>query len=342
MSFHDHMGGLAEVCHDFQLDISCLVDGELDESAAARAMVHLEDCDCCRGFLEDTRRQARMHRDLGDPERLMAHVAMLTGSGAEDIEFVHRLSSIFYQLGKAYVLAALDPDFHRRVSVFEEPVPVEDARTRGRGFVDGVLLGGRAESSKVDWRHARTMLNGRLERITDPLEKGRRLLEEAVQVDPSAEEARLHLANVHRQQGRPIQALETYRAVFDEAMSEANRAHAAIQLGRLYKEEGNLRRALVFWRWVTISGMADLDDRFWVARFNIALARSLEGDVERALSCFRELLDRHPDRAGDCARAIHQGSEVRSAAERHPDLAAGLLERCPELFQDQTSTPGVD
>ena len=34
MSFHDHMGGLAEVCHDFQLDISCLVDGELERILA--------------------------------------------------------------------------------------------------------------------------------------------------------------------------------------------------------------------------------------------------------------------------------------------------------------------
>lgn len=336
--FHDGLSGAgldgAEVCVTFQFDLSCIVDGELDERAAASAMVHLEECEGCRAFFADARRQARMHREVGDPDRLLAHVAMLTGRGAGDVEVTSRLASIFYQLGKAYVLTALDPDFHRRVAVFEAPVPVEDTRRRGRGFVDGVLLGGRAPEGRVDWRDARGLLNGRLERIQDPLAKGRRLLEEAIAVDPSHEEARLHLANVHRYQGRPIQALETYRSVFDEAMGEANRAHAAVQIGRLYKEEGNLRQALVYWRWVTCSGLADLDARFWFVRFNIALAHALAGRTDRSLETFRLLLDRHPDRAGDVARAIAQGHELREAAERDPRLAEGLVRSCPELFQE--------
>jgi len=32
----------------------------------------------------------------------------------------------------------------------------------------------------LDWRAARSLFNGRLEQIVDPLEKGRRLLEQAV------------------------------------------------------------------------------------------------------------------------------------------------------------------
>ena len=46
---------LAEVCENFQMDISCLVDGELDEVAASRAMLHLENCDDCRAFFDGTR-----------------------------------------------------------------------------------------------------------------------------------------------------------------------------------------------------------------------------------------------------------------------------------------------
>lgn len=337
MTFEKWTDGLAEICAGFQFDLSSLVDGELEEDAAARAMVHLESCDGCRSFFEDTRRQVRLHRDIADPERLMAHVAMLTGSDfgaeADRIGMVHRLASIFYQLGKAYVMAALDPDFHRRVTVFEDPVPVEATRVRGRGFVDGVLMGGHADEGRVDWRAARTLLNGRLERIQDPLEKGQRLLEEAIAVDASHEEARLHLANVYKYQGRPIQALETYRSVFDDAISELNRAHAAVQLGRLYKEEGSLRKALFFWRWITVNGLAELDERFWVARFNIGLAYALQGNVRRSLCAFRDLLDKHPERAGDFARAIHGGRELRAAVERHAGFAEALVESCPELFQ---------
>ena len=41
---------LQDVCVQFQLDLSCLVDGELDEVAAAHAIAHLEDCSVCRSL----------------------------------------------------------------------------------------------------------------------------------------------------------------------------------------------------------------------------------------------------------------------------------------------------
>ena len=116
----------------FQLDLSCMLDGELDESAAARTMLHIEECDACRSFFEDVRTQLRIHRDVGDPSRLLARVAMLTGTlelspermreEAETADLVHRLATVFYQLGKAYVLAATDPDFRTRV--FEAAIPL--------------------------------------------------------------------------------------------------------------------------------------------------------------------------------------------------------------------------
>ena len=46
--------GVAEVCENFQMDISCLVDGELDEAAASRAMLHLESCGDCKEFFDGT------------------------------------------------------------------------------------------------------------------------------------------------------------------------------------------------------------------------------------------------------------------------------------------------
>ena len=85
---------------------------------------------------------------MADPTRLLAQVAALTGADlaagadianeARAIELVSRLASIFYQLGKAYVLAASRPD--QRTRVFERAVAVEPTQTRGRGFVDGVLM----------------------------------------------------------------------------------------------------------------------------------------------------------------------------------------------------------
>lgn len=326
--------GLTEVCANFQVDISCLIDAELDEAAAGRAMVHMEACECCRQFFDDTREHTRLHRDISDPSRLVARFAMLTGGSVvaaiESIDLVHRLASIFYQLGKAYVLAGIDPGYRERV--FEAVVPVESTHSRGRGFVDGVLMNGKGETGGLDWQRARAMLNGRLEKIQSPIEKGRRLLEESVSIDPSHEESQLYLAFLHGHEGKRVTAAESYRQIFNTAISEPNRGHAAIQLGRLYSAEKSYKKALACWRWVTISGLADRDDRFFVARFNLGMVFALTGNRRRALGYFRELLDRHPGRIGEVAELFARSPKLRESIDAQPGFAEELVKTCPELF----------
>jgi tetratricopeptide (TPR) repeat protein len=342
-------GNAADLCEHFQLDLSCLIDGELDESASARALLHLEACNSCRGFFEDSRRCLRLHLDVADPVRLLAHVTGLTGqeiaAGATAVELVHKLATIFYQLGKAYVLSGLDPDWIR-TRVFEKAVDVEPTQTRGRGFVDGVLLGGQAESEvedgesegnlhgfgRVDWRHARSMLNGRLKEIPSAVERGRRLLEEALAADPTHEEARLYLAFLHAHEGKRLLAAREYGEIFDSAMAPANRGHAAVQLGRLYEQEGDHRRALTYFRWVTLSGLEREDPRFYFALFNIGLQYALIGDQRRSLHYFRELIDRHPDQLEDIVRAFASSPRLQAAVEGQRGFSQALVAACPELF----------
>lgn len=321
-------------CTGFQVDLSALVDGEIDESAAGRAMVHMEACTCCRGFFEDVRSQVRLHRDVAAPDRLFARVAMLTGAEisatVEGIDLVHRLATVFYQLGKAYVLASIDPGYRERV--FETAVAVGDVQTRGRGFVDGVLLEGKTRAGGLDWKRARAMLNGKLEKIESPLEKGRRLLEEAITTDPSHEEAQLYMAFLHGHEGKRLTAAEEYRRIFQTAMEPANRGHAAIQLGRLHSSEKNYRKAIACWRWVTISGLADEDDRFFVARFNLGMVYALTRNQPRSLGYFRTLLDRHPDRAAEVADLFSRSPRLREAIDAQPGFAEALVAAVPELF----------
>ncbi len=345
-------GNAADLCEHFQLDLSCLLDGELDEHASARALVHLEACAPCRSFFDDSRRCLRLHLDVADPQRLLAHVTGLTGqeiaSGASAIELVHKLSTIFYQLGKAYVLTGVDPDW-LRTRVFEKAVDVEPTQTRGRGFVDGVLLKREGESDesgaqereserprfgldRVDWRHARAMLNGRLKEIASPIEKGRRLLEEALSADPTHEEARLYMAFLHAHEGKRLLAAREYGEIFDSAMSPANRGHAAVQLGKLYEQEGDHRRALTYFRWVSLSGLESEDPRFYFALFNIGLQYALLGDQRRSLHYFRRLLDRHPDQLEDIVRAFSSSPRLQAAVEGSRGFAQALVSTCPELF----------
>jgi len=344
--------GLSATEVALQENLSCLVDGELDEVAAARVMVQMEESEACQAFFEDAMRYVRLHKDMADPARLEARLATLSGaidgtSGAdplqniaaeaERIDLVHRLATIFYQLGKAYVLAGVDLDSFRE-RVFESAVAVDpgathsDAKTAGRGFVDGVLLSGRDAQTGVDWRQARHLLNGRLERIAEPLDKGRRLLRQAIETAPDHEEAKIYLAFLLAHEGKTLRAAEIYREVFDTALSQENRGHAANQLGRLYNAEENWRKAITCWRWVTTTGLADTDPRFWMVRLNIGLAYAYAGDQERSLDYFRQLLDLHPDRVTDTARVVAETEQLRTAIDSQPGFLEAFFERCPELF----------
>ncbi|MCB9916448.1 MAG: tetratricopeptide repeat protein [Planctomycetes bacterium] len=347
MDLHTWLGD-AESHSAFQLDLSCLIDGELDEARSARAMLHIEACELCRSFFDDLRQQVRLHRDATDPDRLFARVAMLTGGDglvsdeleaeAESIDLVHRLATVFYQLGKAYVLAAIDPDFRTRV--FEKAVPLDSSKHSGRGFVDGVVLAGKGRAGGLDWSRARHMLNGRLEKIESPLEKGRRLLDEAVAADPEHEEARLYRAFLHAHEGRTLDAADEYREIFNSAVNEANRGHAAMQLGRLYVNQRSYRRAIACYRWVTISGLADADDRFFGARFNLGKAYAMLGEVERSLHSFETLLERHPARIADVAQSFSKAPLLRSAIESIPGFSEQLFARCSQLFTSGGSQTG--
>lgn len=326
--------GLPAICGQFQLDLSSLLDGELGEVAGARAMLHLETCDGCREFFEDTRSCLKLHRDMNDPDRLMARLSMLTGTDfdeqAKQIELVHQLATIFYQLGKAYVLAALDPGYRTRV--FEEAVPLESTRVHGHGFVEDVLGDGDERLGGVDWRHARSMLNGRLAQIDTPLEKGRRLLQEAVEADPSHEEAQLYLAFVLTREGKRLKAAEEYRRIFRTAIDETNRAHACVQLGILHAAEESYREAIACFRWVTMTGLAEREPRFFFVRFNIGMDWAHLGRADRSVRAFRDLLDRHPERVSDVIDMFERSPQLRETIESDPDFARALVATCPELF----------
>jgi len=331
---------LTDECVQFQLDLSCLVDGELGEVAAACAIAHLENCVECRRFFEDARDQVRAHRELADPEGLLSRYSALLGVHAEDdleaLGLVERLATIFYQLGKAYVLAGADPGF--RLRVFEKAAQVASLQVRGRGFVDGVVASGRGHSGGIDWSAARHMLNGRLERIESPLAKGRRLLEEALASDPAHEEARLYLAWLDAHEGKRIRAAQTFRQIFRSSTSFENRAHAASQLGKLVAAEGDLRKAIACNRWILASGLVDEDDRFFYARFNIGIYYADLERPERALRSFRALLDEHPERVPEIAQLFLNSPRTRAVIDRQPGFAEALLRTCPELFDSPSAS----
>lgn len=330
-------------CQHFQVDLSCLVDGELVESAAARAMAHMETCAGCREFFEDVRLQVRLHVDLATPDQLLERYGALArarlGETLDAEELADKLATVFYQVGKAYVLAAVDPGYRQRV--FAPPVKIDSTRADGRAFIDGVMASGRG-SPAIDWRRARGLLNGKLEKLESTLEKGKRLLAECLAVTPEHEEARIYLAFVAQHEGKTLRAVEEYRRVFKTGVNEVNRGHAATQLALIYESQDEYRKAIACLRWVTQSGLAELEERFFFVRFNIGMYYAHLRDAERSLAAFRKLLDLHPERVADIAKFFSRSPRLRAQIESQRGFPERLLATCPELFQSPTAGPGRD
>ena len=120
-------------------------------------------------------------------------------------------------------------------------------------------------------------------------------------------------------------------------MDPDTRGHAAMQLGRLYRGEGDFRRALVLWRWMSISGLVASEPRFNLVHFNIGVTYAEMGATDRSVDSFRKLLDLHLDAGGDVsdiASLFVQNDDARALFESRPGFVARLTARLPELFAD--------
>ena len=337
-------------CEAIQLDLSCMVDGEADEAAVRRALIHVEVCSECHGFLENVRGHLELHRDLCDPRLLMRRLRTIDGlelfTRSSIRANLRRLSEYFYQLGKAYLLLATDQRY--MLQVFDEPVPIAGLEKRGRGFVEDQLASRRspAESeaaddlleldleagSSYDWVKARSLLDGRLERAPQNLEKARKLLEEALLVRPSYAEARLYLGFYHQHAGDHARAELEYRRVFETARKIRNRAHAAVQLGVLQHERGELQSAVRCFRWVTRAGLVRRDGRFFFVFYNLALLYARLGDFERCTKCFEILHHRHRAQGAEIERFLARADAFKETLREQPELAADLARSCPRWF----------
>lgn len=336
----------------FQSDLSALLDNELDERAMGRTMERLESDAECREFFSSIQRSLEAHREVSS-QGLDANAdgffagtfRELLGSKAErtleDRQLAHRLAVIFYQLGKAYVLAGCDSDWRQRV--FERSVEVDHQRATGRGFVDGIAERAEGDRAGFDWAAKRHLLNGTLEKILAPFEKARRMLQECLEIESDYEPAILWLANLDRLEERPLRAARGFERVFEEGISPSNRAHAAMQLGKFHAAEHNYQEALRYFRWVGLSGELRRDRRFFPAGFNTGACYVHLGKTEHALETFRTLLDEHPERISELAAFFTGAPSLQKAVSKQPGFLEALFERCPELFQPgTTSSPDSD
>ncbi len=166
----------ADPCLQIQLDLSAMLDGELEKASVRRVLVHADLCPSCRMFLQAIRTHVQAHADLhaifeGDdlgtvdlstvdlngPAGLNGTVDLDPSRRQNDprqndprqggsrlaaelrqklLESRSALARILYELGRGHVLLGTSPNFYRAVA--REPVPIPDVCMRGRSLLDEV------------------------------------------------------------------------------------------------------------------------------------------------------------------------------------------------------------
>lgn len=331
-------------CLQIQADLSAMLDGELDASSVRRVMVHSDVCESCRSFLQGIRTQAQAHRSLGGVLHGKDDSPRTRQLREQLIDNRKQLARILYELGRGFVLMYTSPGFSRIVA--KEPVPIPDMCRRGRNLLDEVqrLHTGRSvrDGDQVkfgeDWVVAADLFEGG--KLNDPksnLEKGKRLLRDALGLRPDYHEARIYLGHAHHVGGERTQACAEFRAVLDGSTDVVIRAYALENLGNVHLESGDLEGAIPCFQGLVESGAVQLQARFFTSYFNLALAYGLLERFDQCEHWLDRLHGEFPHKRRMIGQELASRTHLAAVLTRHPDVQGRFSERYPGWFPRQES-----
>jgi hypothetical protein len=253
-------------CMQIQVDLSAMLDGELDALSVRRVMVHSDVCDSCKGFLDGIRSQARLHRTLFEVAEQEAVGSSSAARLRQELTANReKLARILYELGRGFVLMGLSPDFSREVG--KQPVPVPDMNMRGRSFVDEVTRWANgAGQSTGEWVAAKDLFENGPRTPAENLAKGQRLLSECLSLAPDHHEARIYLGLVHYVRGQRSLARRQFAQVIAGTDDPAMRGFALLNLGNVHLHEGDPEGAIELLKQLVDSGLVQRQPRFGMAR----------------------------------------------------------------------------
>ncbi len=317
-------------CLQIQVDLSAMLDGELDAPSVRRVMVHSDVCPSCRGFLEGIRTQARLHEAMQELDAAEADTP--TARLRTQLTTNRRkLAKILYELGRGFVLMGLSADFSREVG--KEPVPVPDMAMRGRSFVDEVTRWAKGQGQCVnEWVAAKQLFEHGLRTPAENLAKGQRLLSECLALQVEHHEARIYLGLVHHVRGQRSLARRQFAEVIAGSDDPSMRGFALLNLGNVHLQEGDLQGAVALLTQLVDSGLVQDQPRFGVAYFNLALAHGLQCRFEESQHWFQRLHDELPHKRQAIARELTKRSHFVHLLRNHPDVEQALASKFPGWF----------
>jgi tetratricopeptide (TPR) repeat protein len=319
-------------CLQIQVDLSAMLDGELEPAGVRRVMVHSDLCDSCRQFLEGIRSQARLHK------KLAATLAPAAAGGelatvAEKLRLrltanSTKLSRVLYELGRGFVLMGLSADFSREVA--REPVPVPDMAMRARSLLDEVSRGD-AGAPPAEWVAARQLFDGQLRTPDENLAKGQRLLSECLALEPECHEARIYLGLVHYVRGQRSAARRQFGEVLAHSQDRRIRGFALLNLGNVHLDEGDPEGAVRLLLQLVNSGVIPEQPSLSTAYFNLGLAFGMNGQFGECLTWFERMAKELPHKRSWMARELGRRSHFVHLIRNHPD-AKVVSEAFPTWF----------
>lgn len=321
-------------CLQIQVDLSAMVDGELDPAGVRRVMVHSDVCSSCRSFLEGIRSQVRIHKNLA------AAMAVPTDAGTESVPSVlahlreqltanrRNLSKVLYELGRGFVLMGLSTDFSREVA--KEPVPVPDMAMRGRNLLDEVARSGAAAQAS-EWTVAKDLFDGQLRTADENLAKGQRLLSECLAIDPESHESRIYLGLVHYVRGQRALARKQFHQVLTHAADRRTRGFALLNLGNIHLDEGDGDGAVRLLLELVESGAISEQPSLGTAYFNLGLAFGISGRFGDCVQWFQRMAAELPHKKSWMARELGRRSHFVHLIRNHPE-ARVVAEAFPTWF----------
>jgi tetratricopeptide (TPR) repeat protein len=323
-------------CLQIQVDLSAMLDGELEPASVRRVMVHSDVCASCRGFLRAIRSQAQLHRTMDEVERspeggdvAPAAAAALRWALTDNRK---QLSRILYELGRGFVLMGLSPDFSREVA--KEPVPVPDMALRGRHLVEEMSRAAQSQDGvAADWVAAKELFETGPRSTQEHFAKGQRLLSECLALEPDHHAARIYLGLVHHVRGQRLMARGQFSAVLDASDDVEMRAFALLNLGNVCLEEGECERAIGLLEQVVDSGVIARHPRFGMAYFNLALAFGLMRRFDQSHFWFDRLHRELPHKQRAIARELDRRSQFRHLLRSDPEAQKLMSQSFPFWFE---------
>lgn len=319
-------------CLQIQVDLSAMLDGELDPAGVRRVMVHSDLCASCREFLDGIRNQVRLHKTLA--------TAMVPAGAGEAAPTVltqlreqltanrRKLSRVLYELGRGFVLMGLSADFSREVA--KEPVPVPDMAMRGRSLLDEVARSG-SGSAGPEWVAAKQLFDGQLRTADENLARGQRLLSECLALDETCDEARIYLGLVHYVRGQRPTARRQFQEVLARSQDRRIRGFALLNLGNVHLDEGDAEGAVKLLLQLVESGVIPEQPSLSTAYFNLALAFGMAGQFGECLQWFQRMARELPHKLSWVARELERRSQFVHLIRNHPD-ARVVSEAFPSWF----------